>query len=83
MTVKGRLTANEGTALCHAAVAGAGIVLQPEDALAADLASGRLAPVLPGWAFRPIPVSLVYAPDRRPAAKLRSAIDFLVARLGV
>ena len=81
--VKGRLTADEGAALCHAAAAGAGIVLQPEDALAADLASGRLVPVLPGWAFRPTPVSLVYAQDRRPTAKLRSAIDFLVARLGV
>ncbi len=80
--VRGRFTANEGTALRHAAIAGAGVVLQPEDALADDLASGRLVPVLPDWAFRPTPVSLVYAPDRRPTAKLRSAIDFLVARLG-
>lgn len=80
--VNGRLTANEGDALRRAALAGAGIVLQPEDALADDLASGRLAPVLPRWSFRPTPVFLVYAPDRRPTAKLRSAIDFLVARLG-
>ena len=79
---RGRFTADEGTALRHAAVAGAGVVLQPEDALADDFASGRLVPVLPDWAFRPTRVSLVYAPDRRPTAKLRSAIDFLVARLG-
>ena len=80
--VTGRFTANEGGALRRAAAAGAGIVLQPEDALADDLAAGRLAPVLPDWSFRPTPVHLVYAPDRKPTAKLRSAIDFLVARFG-
>jgi DNA-binding transcriptional LysR family regulator len=82
VAVAGRFTANEGGALRRAAVAGAGIVLQPEDALAADLAAGRLAPVLPRWSFRPTPVHLVYAQDRRPTAKLRSAIDFLVERFG-
>jgi DNA-binding transcriptional LysR family regulator len=80
--VAGRFTADEGGALRRAAAAGAGIVLQPEDALAEDLAAGRLVPVLPAWSFRPTPVHLVYAPDRRPTAKLRSAIDFLVARFG-
>jgi DNA-binding transcriptional LysR family regulator len=80
--VAGRFTANEGGALRRAAAAGAGIVLQPEDALADDLAAGRLSPVLPDWSFRPTPVHLVYAPDRKPTAKLRSAIDFLVARFG-
>jgi DNA-binding transcriptional LysR family regulator len=40
-------------------------------------------PVLPAWSFRPTPVHLVYARDRRPTAKLRSAIDFLVAQFGV
>ena len=80
--VVGRFTANEGSALRRAGAAGAGIVLQPEDALADDFAAGRLLPVLPAWSFRPTPVHLVYAPDRRPTAKLRSAIDFLVARFG-
>ncbi|MFG6486277.1 LysR family transcriptional regulator [Roseateles sp. BYS78W] len=81
--VAGRFTANEGGALRSAAAAGAGIVLQPEDALADDFASGRLLPVLPAWSFRPTPMHLVYASDRRPTAKLRSAIDFLVGRFGV
>jgi len=80
--VSARFTANEGRALRRAAAAGAGIVLQPADALAADLAAGRLVPVLPEWSFRPTPMHLVYAQDRKPTAKLRSAIDFLVARLG-
>lgn len=80
--VSGRFTANDGGALRRAAAAGAGIVLQPEDALANDLAAGRLEPVLPAWSFRATPVYLVYARDRKPTAKLRSAIDFLVAHFG-
>jgi len=80
--VAGRFAADHGDALRAAAIAGAGIVLQPQDALAEALAAGLLAPVLPAWSFRPTPMHLVYAPDRRPTAKLRSAIDFLVDRFG-
>jgi len=80
--ISGRFTANDGGALRRAAAAGAGIVLQPEDALADDFAAGRLLPVLPAWSFKPTPMHLVHAHDRKPTAKLRSAIDFLVARFG-
>ena len=82
VAVAGRLTADHGDALREAAVAGAGIVLQPADALEAALAAGWLKPVLPDWSFRTTPMHLVYAQDRRPTAKLRSAIDFLVQRFG-
>jgi len=82
VSVSGRFTADHGDALRHAAIAGAGIVLQPEDALDDALAAGTLRPVLPAWSFRPTPMHLVYAPDRRPTAKLRSAIDFLVECFG-
>ena len=73
----------QGDALRHAAIAGAGIVLQPEDAPADALAAGWLKPVLPAWSFRSTPMRLVYAPDRRPTARLRSAIEFLIERFGV
>jgi DNA-binding transcriptional LysR family regulator len=78
----GRFTANQGAALRSAAVHGAGIVLQPELLLAAEIAAGRLEPVLPEWSFKPTPTYLVYAPDRRPTALLRSVIDLLVAHFG-
>ncbi|HEY3695813.1 LysR family transcriptional regulator [Phenylobacterium sp.] len=81
-SVTGRFSANHGAALRVAAVCGAGIVLQPELLLADDLACGRLEPVLPDWSYRPVPMHLVYAQDRRPTAMLRSAIDLLVARFG-
>ena len=82
VVTKGNFTANQGQALRMAALHGAGIVLQPELLLEADLASGALVPVLPQWSYRPTPMFLVYAPDRRPTATLRSAIEFLVSRFG-
>jgi DNA-binding transcriptional LysR family regulator len=81
VTVRSRFTANQGNALRIAALNGAGIVLQPEAVLADDLEAGRLLPVLPEWSLLPSPMYLIYAQDARPTAKLRSAIDFLLARL--
>ena len=80
--VKGRFSSNQGSALRVAALHGAGIVLQPEASLADDVASGRLVPVLPAWSYMPTPMHLIYAQDRRPTAKLRSIIDFLLERFG-
>lgn len=80
--VRGRFTANQGGALRVAALHGAGIVLQPEMLLAEDFATGRLEQVLPEWSHSPSPMYLIYAQDRRPTAKLRSAIDFLLERFG-
>jgi DNA-binding transcriptional LysR family regulator len=80
--VSGRLSADNGDALRVAALNGAGIVLQPEVMLADDLARGRLVQVLPEWTPVASPMYLLYALDRRPTAKLRSMIDFLLKRFG-
>jgi len=78
--IRSPFTVNNGNALRVAAVHGAGIALQPEALLASDLADGRLVAVLPDWSYVPSPTYLVYAQDRRPTAKLRAAIDFLMER---
>lgn len=83
VSVKGRFSANQGSALRTAALLGAGIVLQPEMSLTDDIAAGRLIHVLPEWSFRPTPMYLIYAQDTRPTAKLRSVIDFLAQRFGL
>lgn len=82
VAVRGGFTANHGDALRVAALQGLGIVLQPQAVLMGDLDAGRLVPVLPAWSLAPSPMFLVYAQDRRPTAKLRSAIDFLLAKFG-
>lgn len=83
VAVKGRFSANQGSALRMAALLGAGIVLQPEMSLTDDIAAGRLVHVLPEWSFRPTPMHLIYAQDTHPTAKLRSVIDFLVQCFGL
>jgi DNA-binding transcriptional LysR family regulator len=82
VAVNGRFTANQGDALCVAALNGIGIVLQPETVLATDIAAGRLVRVLPQWSLMRSPMHLVYPQDHRPSAKLRSVIDFLMDRFG-
>ncbi|WP_063588813.1 LysR family transcriptional regulator [Achromobacter ruhlandii] len=75
-----RFIANNGQALRQAALAGFGIVLQPELLLAEDVRGGRLAPILrPYWpAARP--VTLLYPKDRQALPKLTTFVDFVVAR---
>jgi DNA-binding transcriptional LysR family regulator len=83
VTVKGRFSANQGSALRTAALLGAGIVLQPEMSLADDITAGRLVHILSEWSFMPTPMYLIYAQDSRPTAKLRSMINFLVQHFGL
>lgn len=83
VAVQGGFTANHGDALRMAALRGLGIVLQPEVVLTDDLAAGRLLPVLPAWSLSPSPMYLVYTQDRRPTAKLRSVIHFLLETFGI
>lgn len=76
-----RLLCNDGDALRRAALAGAGLILQPAVLLAEDIAAGRLQPVLDDYLPEPRPLHLVYLPDRRPRPKLSSFVDFLLDAL--
>ncbi len=76
------LSANHGDALRRAALAGAGIVLQPEVLLAEDLEAGRLRQVLPGCEPPGRPVHLLYPADRLRLPKLQAFIASSLARWG-
>ncbi|ORE96913.1 LysR family transcriptional regulator [Aurantimonas sp. 22II-16-19i] len=76
--VAGRLRMNDTRAMLHAAEAGAGIVMGPEMLIAPLVAAGRLERLLPGWDAPSWPMHVLYAPDRRPTAKLRAFLDMLV-----
>ncbi len=81
VAVSGSLKANNGDALAAAAIAGEGIVYQPTFLVAREIAAGLLVPI----ELDHPPIALdgifaVYPADRRPPAKVRAFIDFLVQR---
>lgn len=75
-----RLRIDSGPALRAAALAGAGIIRQPEALVGEDVAEGRLTALLPGYDLPARPMYLVYPPDRTPTAKLKAFVDFALAR---
>ncbi len=83
VNVSGNLRANNGDALLAAALAGQGLIYQPTFLVGSALRAGLLIGLeldhptveLPG-------IFAVYPANRRPAAKIRAAIDFLVGRFG-
>lgn len=74
-----RLSINNGEALRQAALAGAGIVLQPEVLLREDLAAGRLVQLLAEERLPERPINLIYRPDRFATPKQTAIIEFGLA----
>jgi DNA-binding transcriptional LysR family regulator len=70
-------TANDLLTLKIASLQGAGICLLPDYMCDAELADGRLAVVLPGWAPRPSVVHAVFPSRRGMAPAVRRFLDFL------
>ena len=79
--VSGRLRSNNGQALRVAALAGSGIIMQPEILVDEDLAAGRLVRLLPDHAAPTLQLHLLTLPDRRPTPKLRGFVAFVTDRL--
>lgn len=75
-----RFVSNNGQALRQAALAGFGIVLQPELLLAEDVRAGKLTPILQPYWPDARPVSLLYPKDRQALPKLTTFVEFVVAR---
>jgi DNA-binding transcriptional LysR family regulator len=81
--IQGNLQASNGDALVVAALAGQGLIYEPTFLVGDDLRAGRLVALaldhppieLPG-------VFAVYPSNRRPPAKVRAFVDFLVRRFG-
>lgn len=80
--VSGRLMVDSGEALMAAAVAGMGVLLQPSEIVEPYIASGQLVALLPEYSAPTRPMHIVYAPDRRMTPKLRSFIEFAIAKFG-
>ena len=75
-----RLRANNGEGLRQAALAGVGIVMQPEVLLDDDIKEKRLVRILPAWRVPTRPLHVVYVRDRQMTPKLQCFIDFVAER---
>lgn len=80
--VGGRLVANNGDAICRAAVADGGIILQPTFIVGDELRTGRLEPVLDDYDLPALGAYAVYAHRQYLSAKVRTFVDFLAGHFG-
>lgn len=77
--VGGKLSANESVVLLHAALAGAGIALQPVFSAAPLIAAGQLVALLPDYRPQALGIHAIYSSRQHLSASLRTMLDFLVA----
>lgn len=77
-----RLRANNGEALLHAALGGAGIVSLPTFIIGDALRQGRLVRILPHLENADLAIHAVWPSGRHLSAKVRAFVDFLAQRLG-
>ena len=83
VAVAGNLHANNGDALVSAALAGQGLIYQPTFLVAAELKARKLVALrLDHTTIELGAIYVAYPSDRRPPAKVRAFIDFVVARFG-
>uniref|UniRef100_UPI00197D0ECC substrate binding domain-containing protein n=1 Tax=Pseudomonas viridiflava TaxID=33069 RepID=UPI00197D0ECC len=75
--VGGNLSANDSVVLLEAAVAGAGITLQPVHSAAPLLASGKLVALMPDYQPRTLGMHGIYTSRQHQSATLRTMLDFL------
>jgi DNA-binding transcriptional LysR family regulator len=78
--VSGPLSANNGAALCTAALAGIGLVQLPTFLVHEELASGRLVRILREFEPDPLGVFALYPRNRMLAPKVAAFIDFLASQ---
>jgi DNA-binding transcriptional LysR family regulator len=71
------VSVNDGTAYVAAALAGLGVAQAPTFMVQQHIDSGALQPVLVKWAADPMPLHVVYPPNRHLSNKLRIFVDWI------
>jgi DNA-binding transcriptional LysR family regulator len=80
VSVGGHFSANEATALLHAALAGAGVAMQPTYLANPHLRDGSLQVLLPDWSLPEMAIYALYPSRKHLSPAVRACLDFLVAR---
>ena len=73
---------NDGNAYVAAGLAGLGVMSAPLFMVGEHLASGALRPVLTDWSNAPLPLYVVYPPNRHLSTKLRIFVDWVAEVFG-
>jgi DNA-binding transcriptional LysR family regulator len=68
---------NDANAQLAAGLAGLGITPVIRIAAQPHMNEGRLVPILEDWAMDPVPLSIVYAPNRHLSARVRVVVDWI------
>ena len=71
-----QLAVNEANAYTTATLAGLGVAQCAMFSVSAHIASGALVEILPEWTTAPLPVHVVYPPNRHLSAKVRAFVDW-------
>lgn len=79
--VTARLVCNHAAAMVDACVAGLGFGRALSYQVMPDVLAGRLRIVLADFEPPPLPVSVLYPPNRAPSARVRALVDWLAAGL--
>lgn len=79
--IKGRhlVSVNDGDAYVTAGLLGLGVLQGPSFMLQDHIARGTLVPVLAEWSVDPLPLHVVYPPNRHLSTKLRVFVDWVAA----
>lgn len=83
ISVKKRIVANSLSVMRLAALAGHGIAWIPGGYASAEVARGKLVPVLEEFWPPPVPVQLLYPTSRHLAPQVRAAVELLLERLTI
>lgn len=76
------LAVNDSNAYIAAGVAGLGVLQAPSFMLRSQLDSGELVPVLADWCSSPLPLHIVYPPNRHLSTKVRVFVDWVAELFG-
>jgi len=75
--VTGPVHTNSGSLLAAMAVAGLGVIVEPDFQVGPEVRAGRLIPILRGFELAPANIYVVYPSRRHLSAKVRAFTDFL------
>ncbi|MBW9117545.1 LysR family transcriptional regulator [Rhizobium cauense] len=75
------LSVNDSRTFVNAALNGLGIAQLPRFMIRDALAKGELVEILPEWSREPLPLYIVYPPNRHLSNKVRVFVDWLVKLL--